>query len=222
MKYIIILLVLLTVNVKANTYEEVTLDKCIDGDTASFYKGKEKLTFRFLGIDTPESVHPKKKPEPFGKEASDYTCNELKKAKKILIQYDDKSDKTDKYGRHLAWIWVDDELLQKKIITNGYGKVAYVYNNYSYIDRLCANQKIAMKNKLNVWQNKDYTEDYCKKVNTTNVSLEIKREEGKVIDQKKIIFLIGALLLIIISLITHKKINKNKMKKLLKQGGVKL
>ena len=222
MKYIIILLLFFITNVKAKTYEEVTLDKCVDGDTAYFFKGKESLKFRFLGIDTPESVHPQKKEEPFGKEASNYTCDALKNAKKILIEYDENSKKTDKYNRELAWIWVDDELLQQKLVREGLAQVAYVYGNYFYIDKLCANQKVAMDKKLNVWQNKDYKEGYCKTIDTKNVDLEITREDGNTTKNNNVIFIVLAIVLIIASLITHKKINKTKMKKLLKQGGVKL
>ena len=46
--------------------------------------GKEE-TVRFLAVDTPESVHPKKDLEYYGKEASNYTCNALKNAKKIYF-----------------------------------------------------------------------------------------------------------------------------------------
>ena len=50
--------------------KSVTLDSCVDGDTAKFNIDGQILKFRFIGIDTPESVHPKKKVEPFGKKAS--------------------------------------------------------------------------------------------------------------------------------------------------------
>ena len=48
---------------------------CVDGDTAKFLYKEEKITARFLAIDTPETVHPTKEEEAYGKEASKYTCN---------------------------------------------------------------------------------------------------------------------------------------------------
>ena len=83
-------LLLIPLNVFA--LDKVRLDKCIDGDTAYFiYKG-DSLKFRFLSIDTPEYTTKKEK---YGKEASEYTCKELKQASKIEIEYENKSSKKD-------------------------------------------------------------------------------------------------------------------------------
>ena len=46
---------LFIVNVDAQKLE-VTLDKCVDGDTAWFYLDNEEIKARFLAIDTPEST----------------------------------------------------------------------------------------------------------------------------------------------------------------------
>lgn len=130
---IIILLIIIPFNVYAYEKETVTLNKCVDGDTAWFNLNEEKIKARFLAIDTPESTN---KIEFFGKEASEYTCNKLKKANKIEIEYDENSNKYDKYNRNLVWVWIDNELLQNLIIENGYGKVAYLYGDYKYTDLL--------------------------------------------------------------------------------------
>ena len=63
--------------------EEVTFSKCVDGDTIKVKVKNKEATVRMLAVDTPESVHPKKKVEYYGKEASDYTCNLITNAKKI-------------------------------------------------------------------------------------------------------------------------------------------
>lgn len=135
--------------------EEVTLSKCVDGDTAKFVIQGEVKTTRFLAVDTPETVHPKKKVEPYGKEASTYTCNSLKKAKKIILEYDENSTKTDKYDRTLAWIFVDGELLQQKLIEKGYAKVAYLYGDYKYTNTLKKKETEAKKKKLGIWSSKE-------------------------------------------------------------------
>ena len=100
-----------------------------------------------LAIDTPETKHPSIGEEPWGKEASNFTCEKLKKAKKIEIEYDPNSDKTDKYDRILGWIWVDDQLLQDLIIKEGYAEVAYLYNDYKYTLLLQDHEEIAKANK---------------------------------------------------------------------------
>ena len=152
--------------------KSVTLEKCVDGDTASFKVDGEVQKYRFLAIDTPESVHPTKKEQEYGKTASEYTCEVLTNAREIFVETETKN-KTDKYGRNLAWIWVDNELLQKKLIENGYAQVAYVYGNYKYTLNLCAIQADAKKEKVNIWSNKKYEEGYCSTVDITGVSKEI-------------------------------------------------
>ncbi len=138
-------------NVLAIERYEVTLNKCVDGDTARFNVNGEEKKARFLAINTPESVHPTKEVEPFGKEASEYTCNKLTNAKKITIEYDDNSDKEDKYGRILVWVFVDDQLLQKDLVSKGYAEVKYLYGNYKYTDVLEDEQEKAKSKKLRIW-----------------------------------------------------------------------
>lgn len=131
--------------------DKVTLSKCVDGDTARFLiNGKEYVT-RFLAIDTPETKHPKKKKEPYGQEASDYTCKRLKEAKTIILEYDNNSTKEDKYGRKLAWIFVDNSLLQKELIEKGYAKTAYLYDDYKYTKSLQEKEEKAKNKKIGVW-----------------------------------------------------------------------
>lgn len=141
-------------NVKANEKILVTFSKCVDGDTAKFELNGETITARFLAIDTPETKHPTKGEEPWGKEASNFTCESLKKAKKIELEYDTNSDKTDKYDRHLVWVFVDNELLQNNIIKKGYAEVAYLYGDYKYTSILQDHEAIAKKEKLGIWGDK--------------------------------------------------------------------
>ena len=114
----------------------VTLDSCIDGDTAKFIIKNEVKTVRFLSIDAPEIAHDDVLAEPFGEEASIFTCNMLTNASTIKLEYDSKSDKEDKYGRVLAWVFVDDELLQDKLVIEGLAEVKYVYKDYKYSSHL--------------------------------------------------------------------------------------
>ena len=177
---------LFIVNVDAQKLE-VTLDKCVDGDTAWFYLDNEEIKARFLAIDTPESTTKK---EAFGKEASDFTCDLLKNANKIEIEYDENSDKLDKYDRHLVWVFVDDNLLQDLIIKNGLGEVEYLYGDYKYTSILEASEILAKTNRVGMWND---TYDY--------------------------LYIIGTIILIVIIIIIcifNKKVRKkvfNKIKK---------
>ena len=137
-------------SVMAYEKEQVTLSKCVDGDTAWFIRDGEKIKTRFIAIDTPESTN---KIEAYGKEASDFTCDLLTNSSFIEIEYEEDSDKTDKYDRHLVWVFVDGELLQEKVIENGLAEVAYLYGDYKYTDVLEDAEEIAKKKKLGIWNN---------------------------------------------------------------------
>jgi len=103
----------------------VTLNRCVDGDTANF---KEVGTTRFLMIDTPETD------TDLGQEASNFTCNLLTKATIIEIAYDDHANRTDRFDRTLAWIFVDGQLLQAKI-----GQAGYISRFFDYRGRATFN-----------------------------------------------------------------------------------
>lgn len=155
-----------------NSYEEVIFSQCIDGDTAKFIvNGKEK-TVRFLAINTPEVASNLKEEEPFGNEASKFTCNNLKNAHKITLEYDANSDKEDKYGRILAFVFVDSELLESKLISNGYAKIDYIYGDYNHLDELRELENIAKKNKIGIWNDEEALPD-VPDVNDSNEEMSI-------------------------------------------------
>ena len=200
-----------------------TFKSCVDGDTAKFNIDDETVSIRFLAVDTPESVHPKKAEEKFGKEASEFTCNSLKNAENIIIETDPNAQEKDKYDRSLAWIWVDNELLQKKLIENGYAQVAYVYKDYKYVKNLCAIQSDAKKNKLNVWSNKKYEEGYCKTIDIEGVSKEITLDTSSVNETPKentynmTWVYTGIAIILIIILLINKKTRQKTLNKMLKK-----
>ena len=116
----------------------------------------EKVKFRFLSINTPESTTKKEK---FGEEASDYTCNKLKNANKIEIEFEENSDKKDKYDRYLAYIFVDKDLLQEELLYNGLAELKYDKSSYKYEDRLIKAEKHAKDNFLGIYSTKEYQEE---------------------------------------------------------------
>jgi len=132
---------------KVNEKEKVAFSKCSDGDTARFIVNGKEMKVRFLAIDTPEVD----KNELFSKEAKEYTCEALKNAKEIVLEYDSNSDREDKYGRLLAFVHVDGVLLQEKLIENGYAKVAYIYGDYLYVDDLKKIEEEAKNKKIGIW-----------------------------------------------------------------------
>ena len=170
-KYIIIFIILLfPLNVFALEKQQVTLKKCVDGDTAKFIMNNKEIKVRFLAVDTPETSHPKKGEEPYGNEAKEFTCNKLTNAKKIELEFDENSDKKDKYDRYLAWVFYDDYLLQSELVKEGLAEVAYLYGDYKYTSILKDNEEFAKVNKKGIYSDVDnsyYTKN--KKNNEENL-----------------------------------------------------
>lgn len=184
-KYVLVIFSLFMFIPIVNAEEKinVSLVNCVDGDTAVFKINNEEKKFRFLAIDTPETVHPTKGEESGGKLASIYTCELLTNASSIQILYDDKGSKTDKYGRELAWIYIDDILLQEKLVREGYAEIAYVYYKYSFVESLCDIQKNAIEEKIGIWADGTREVGYCK--TKSNKSTTSKSTPNKTTTAKK-------------------------------------
>lgn len=189
MKKFVLFIMLFMFSCNVYAKEEVKFSKCVDGDTIKVLIKNKEYTVRMLAIDTPESVHPKKREEYYGKESSDYTCDKVKNANKLELEYDDKSDKKDKYDRILAYVFVDDYLLEDLLVTNGYAEVAYLYDDYKYADLLKDKESVAKAKRIGIWN-----EEERNKFNNNDVSLSIK----------EIILLIG----LSVALYFYKKIDK--------------
>ena len=168
----LIFILIIPVNTYAKNKDTVKLKSCIDGDTAKFILNKKEITVRFLAVDAPEIG---KNEEPYGKEASTYTCNKLKNAKKIELEYDNKSDKKDKYDRYLAWVFYDDRLLQEDLVKNGLAEIKYVYDEYKYVDRLKEKEKYAKKNKKGIYSDIDNSEYTNSKSLSDTIESNIKK-----------------------------------------------
>ena len=137
----------------------VSLEACVDGDTARFKNSEgEVIKARFLAVDTPETVHPTKEVEAYGKEASSYTCTNLTDATEIKLEYDFGSNEQDNYGRDLVWIFVDGKLLQEYLVREGYAKVAYLYGDYKYTTLLQDTEEIAKAEKIGIWSDEEKEE----------------------------------------------------------------
>lgn len=194
------------IGIKAKTIE-VKFSDCVDGDTAKFVYKEEVITARFLAIDTPETKHPTKGIEPYGEEASEYTCNKLKGGKSIKLEYDDDSDKLDKYNRHLVWVFVDDSLLQKELVSKGYASVAYLYGDYKYTKILEDAEQDAEENKLGIWSIEEYAMNENKEIENTSKT-----------DYKEIIMLVGILVIVCaVNTKARKKVKKEVNKEINKQ-----
>jgi len=120
--------------------------RVIDGDTIELDNGER---VRLIGIDTPETVHPTKSVQYFGKEASNFTKN-LVEGKLVKIEYD--VQKRDKYNRLLAYVYLEDgTFINAELVKQGYAQVSTYPPNVKYVHLFTKLQTEARENNRGLW-----------------------------------------------------------------------
>lgn len=131
------------------TYYRVT--KVTDGDTLHVDIDGIDETVRLLGINTPETVDPRRPVECFGKEASN-KMKSLAGGEAVRLEYDDSQTLRDAYGRLLAYVYLEDgQMLNRKMIADGY---AYEYTYmvpYKYQKEFRELQNLARTSERGLW-----------------------------------------------------------------------
>ena len=144
----------MTAQEENETSNEISTTKCevvrvVDGDTIVVnYNGSEEKV-RMIGIDTPESVHPNEsKNTEEGIETSNYTKESLNG---ITGELELDVQERDKYGRILAYVYIDGEMYNKELLELGYAKIATYPPNVKYVDDFTKIQEAARENKVGLW-----------------------------------------------------------------------
>lgn len=123
--------------------------RVVDGDTIQLINGDK---VRYIGVDTPETVDPRKAVECFGKQASEIN-KELVEGKTVRLE-SDVSD-TDRYGRKLRYVFVVDGeeeiFVNEYLIRNGFGFSSSYAPNIKYLDLFDEAQREAEVNNLGFW-----------------------------------------------------------------------
>ncbi|MCV9887404.1 thermonuclease family protein [Metabacillus halosaccharovorans] len=137
-----------------STLLDAEVTKVVDGDTLHVMISGKKETIRLLLVDTPETVHPTKQVQPFGPEASNYMKEKLNGEE---IQVELGIGERDKYGRLLAYVYHDNQMLNKLLLEKGLARVAYVFEpNTKYIDEFNEIQKQAQNEQVGIWSLENY------------------------------------------------------------------
>lgn len=134
---------------------DATIVSVSDGDTFTIsFDGREEKV-RLLLVDTPETVDPRKGVQPYGPEASEFTKSLLKSGTNVEVEKD--VSERDKYGRFLAYVYVDGKMINELLLEKGLARVAYVYApNTRYVDRFNDIQNQARQDKVGIWSIEDY------------------------------------------------------------------
>ena len=102
----------------ATSYEEVVVVRVIDGDTIELDDGRR---VRYIGIDTPETVHPDKDVECYGPEATARN-RELVEGKTVDLHAG--VEESDRNGRLLRYVHVDGRFVNALLVAEGYARAS--------------------------------------------------------------------------------------------------
>jgi micrococcal nuclease len=126
-------------------WETGTVKRVIDGDTIELDDGRK---VRYIGIDTPETVDPRKPVQCFGAEASKKN-KELVEGKEIKMEKDITD--TDRYGRLLRYVYLGDEMVNIKMVRDGFA-YSYTYPpDVKHQDQILSAQREAETGKAGLW-----------------------------------------------------------------------
>ncbi|MEX0931857.1 MAG: thermonuclease family protein [Candidatus Paceibacterota bacterium] len=133
---------------KEETYKVI---KVVDGDTLAVSIEGISTTIRLIGLDTPETVDPRKPVQCFGVEASN-KAKELLTGQNVKLEYDTSQGTYDKYDRLLTYVYLPDgRLFNKLMIAEGYG-YEYTYAiPYKYQKEFKEAELFAQENKKGLW-----------------------------------------------------------------------
>lgn len=132
--------------VETSSTTEAIVARVIDGDTIELDNGQK---VRYIGINSPETVDPRKAVQCFGKEASQFN-KELAEGKKVLL-VKDVSD-TDKYGRLLRYVYLEDgSFVNEKLVAEGYAKVSTYPPDVKFADVFRAGETVAKESLRGLW-----------------------------------------------------------------------
>ena len=130
-----------------NTY---TISRVVDGDTIDIEKNGVTTRVRLLGINSPESVDPRRTVECFGKEASSYAKGNFL-GKTVTVKTDDTQNMYDKYNRLLAYVYTEREMINEVMIRSGYA-YEYTYDKpYTYQADFKSLESAARANGAGLW-----------------------------------------------------------------------
>ena len=123
------------------------VERVVDGDTVVV---SGIGTVRLIGVDTPETVDPRKPVQFFGREASAFTTR-LLLHQAVRLEYD--QPRRDKYRRTLAYLYLrDGTLANLEIVRQGYGH-AYLSYPFSKMEAFRAAERDAREAGRGMWGN---------------------------------------------------------------------
>ncbi len=135
--------------IKLDRQNIVKVTRVIDGDTI-VVEGSIKV--RYIGVDTPETVDPRRPVGCFGKEASNFN-KQLVEGKMVRLEKD--VSETDKFGRLLRYVYLQTDngeiFVNDTLARQGYAMVKTYPPDVKYQDQFLQAQQEARQNNRGLW-----------------------------------------------------------------------
>lgn len=153
----LLLFTLLSPALAAPDVTQTQVIRTVDGDTLVIKLNGKQERVRMIGVDTPETHHPSKPVQYYGKEAEAFTRSQLTGAT-VYLEFD--AQQRDKYGRLLAYVWTSrpdsesdarDKMFNAKLLLDGYAKLLTVPPNVKYVDQFKDFQRESRENNRGLW-----------------------------------------------------------------------
>jgi micrococcal nuclease len=120
----------------------------VDGDTIDVEIAGVPTRVRYIGINTPETVHPTRAAECFGREASTKNAA-LVSGKMVTLERD--VNETDRYGRLLRYVYVDGVMINETLVAQGYASVSTYPPDVRYTERFQTAEATAREAEMGLW-----------------------------------------------------------------------
>ena len=128
--------------------ESARVVRVVDGDTIDVELDSATVRVRYIGIDTPETVDPRRPVGCFGAEATARN-RALVEGRQVELEKD--ISETDSFGRLLRYVYVGGQMVNEALVQEGYAQVATYPPDVKYVERFLAAQREARDANRGLW-----------------------------------------------------------------------
>ncbi len=125
-----------------------TVTRVVDGDTIDVAIAGQEFRLRYIGIDTPETVDPRRPVGCFGREASERN-HEMVDGKTVGLEKD--VSETDQFGRLLRYVWLDGRMVNATLVEEGYALASTYPPDVKYAELFASLQAQAREAGRGLW-----------------------------------------------------------------------
>lgn len=144
----LLVLLVLALPAAAQSTLEATVTRIVDGDTIHVRVDGRLEKVRYIGVNTPEVHHPRKAEEPGGRAAAAVN-RDLVNGRRVRLELDMQS--RDRYGRLLAYVWMDETMINAELVRRGFAQAMTVPPNVRHQSLFLKLQREAREARRGLW-----------------------------------------------------------------------